>query len=143
MLMMYPQMRDRRLAAIEDAGHVRIHDAAPVVVPLRFHAAEPANPRVVHENIDPSLPPCCLVDERLHSEMIADISRKDEYARAPGRHAGELGLRQFEMILLDAADRDVHALLDEGRCNCQPDAARAARNNCDLALERIGHEQTI
>ncbi len=138
-----PQMRDRRLAAVEDAGHVGVHHPAPVVVPLRFEAAEPSDAGVVDENIDAALPPRGLVDERLHGKMVAHVGRKGQHARASRRDAAELGFGFLEMIFLDAADRDVRALLKERRRNRAPDAARAARDDGDLTFERIGHQQTI
>ena len=128
-------MRDRGLAAVEDAGHVGVHHPAPVVVPLRLDAAEPSDARVVDENVEPALPPRGLVDERLHRKVVAHVGRKDQHARAAGRDAGELGFGFLEMILVDAADRDVSALLQECRRNRAPDAARSARDDRDLAFE--------
>ena len=61
----------------------------------------------------PALPARGLVDERLHREVIAHVGRKDQHPRAAGREAGELGFRFLEMILVDAADRDVRTLLQQ------------------------------
>ena len=77
----------------------------------------------------PALPARGLVDERLHRQLIAHVGRKDQHARSGSRDAGELGFGFLEMILVDAADRDVHTLLQKRRRNRAPDAARAARDD--------------
>jgi hypothetical protein len=90
---------------------------------LRFETAEPSHARVVDKDVEPALPPRRLIDERLHGKMIAHIGGKRQHARACGRDPAELGFRSFEMLFVDAADRDMCAVLEKGCRNGSPDSA--------------------
>ena len=76
---------------------------------LRLDAAEPSDAGVVHEYVEPVLPPDGLVDERGHGQMVAHVGRERQHARALRRHPGQLGFRLFEMVFVEAGDRDVNA----------------------------------
>ncbi len=72
------QMRNRRLATVEHSGDVGIHHPAPVIVALRFDAAKPANPGVVHQNIETTVPAGRFVDHRLNRKMVAHVGREGQ-----------------------------------------------------------------
>ena len=103
---------------------------------LGFHGAEPADPGVVDQNVEPAEASDGFVHERLNREMIPHIGDKRMQGGSCGSGLGERRLRLAQMIGIDARDRHVHALAQKRGGNRPPDSPRSARHDCDLALER-------
>ena len=109
-------------------------------MPLRFEAAEPSDTGVVDENVEASRPPRRLVDERLHRKLIANVGRKAQHSRAAGRDAAELGFCLLEVFLFQAADRDMRALLNDGRGNDEVDGGAG---DADQAIGDLGDDKVL
>ena len=88
---------------------------------LRLDTAEPPDAGIVHENVEPALPPRRLVDHRLPRRADRARRQRTVRTRAPlRRDACQLGLRFLQVILIDAADRDVDALLQNAAATARP-----------------------
>jgi hypothetical protein len=64
--------------------------------------------------------------------MIAHVDRERQHARALRRDPGQVGFRLFEMVLVDAGNRDVYTALQQRGRNGEPDAARTTGDDCNL-----------
>ena len=108
-------MRDRGVAAVEDAGEVGVDHAPPVLVRLGLHRAEPADAGVVDEDVEPAEAPDRFFHHRFNRQMVANVGGKRQQLGAAGRLWRERRLRVAKMIGVRAGDDHAAAFAQQPR----------------------------
>ena len=108
---------------------------------LRLDAAEPADAGIVHDNIEPALPPHRLIDERLHGQVIADIGFEGQNRRAGRGHPGQFSLGLLQVGASDPRNRHVDTAAQQCLSDGAADSTRPAGDDCNLARETRRHSE--
>ena len=123
-------------AAIEDCGHVQIHDLPEGfrrVVRQRFTRGDA---RVVDKDIHPAEPRPDGLHRRLHGRKVGQIRREADHIPA-GPLGLECGDSPVGRLLPAAEERDARAVLQKDPDDSEPDPPRHARRDRCFSLQQF------
>ena len=122
---------NRGVHAVINTFDVDAKNAVEVLVAGRLQLADMSDSGIVHQNMK-RVAATYLAEDIFYLQLIRDVAKVPLRRAAVAANAGD---RLFRTGFINFEDMDRGACLGERNCDCPSNAAGAACNDCDFAIQ--------